>query len=70
MYQVYAPFCLVFLRGLKLTSRHRLQKREKLPLYNTVDDAVELIEKSRNIVILTGAGISEFAFPVPPMYMA
>ncbi|GJE91264.1 SIR2-domain-containing protein [Phanerochaete sordida] len=35
-----------------------LQKREKLPMYNTVDDAVELIKKSRNIMILTGAGIS------------
>lgn len=37
---------------------HRLQAREKLPVYNTVDDAVDLIKKSHNIMILTGAGIS------------
>jgi len=30
----------------------------KLPEYNTIDDAVELIKKSRNIIVLTGAGIS------------
>lgn len=30
----------------------------KLPEYNTIDDAVELIRRSRNIIVLTGAGIS------------
>ncbi|OJD14796.1 hypothetical protein AJ78_04884 [Emergomyces pasteurianus Ep9510] len=33
-------------------------KRVKLPQYNTIDDAVELLKKSRNIIVLTGAGIS------------
>ena len=35
-----------------------LQKRVKLPQYNTIDDAVSLIERSKNIIVLTGAGIS------------
>ena len=34
-----------------------LSKREKLPQYNTIDDAVELLKKSRNIIVLTGAGV-------------
>ncbi|KAJ7155395.1 SIR2-domain-containing protein [Mycena crocata] len=38
--------------------RHRLRLRDKLPDYNTVDDAVRLIRNSRRILILTGAGIS------------
>lgn len=29
-----------------------------MPRYNTIDDAVELLQKSRNIIVLTGAGIS------------
>ncbi|KAK2737166.1 NAD-dependent histone deacetylase sir2 [Myotisia sp. PD_48] len=33
-------------------------KRFKLPEYNTVDDVVGLIKRSKNIVVLTGAGIS------------
>lgn len=41
--------------------RRRLQSREKLPMYNTIDDAVDLIRKSRNIMILTGAGISKLS---------
>ena len=32
--------------------------REKLPQYNTIDDAVDLIKVSKRILILTGAGIS------------
>lgn len=35
-----------------------LRCREKLPEYNTVDDAVELIKKSKRIIVLSGAGIS------------
>lgn len=33
-------------------------KRLKLPEYNTIDDAVELLKKSKNIMVVTGAGIS------------
>ena len=36
-----------------------LQKRQKISYYNSIDDAVDLIQKSRNILILTGAGISK-----------
>ncbi|MCJ1479479.1 NAD-dependent histone deacetylase sir2 [Lambiella insularis] len=35
-----------------------LQKRVKLPQYNTLDDAVSLLKRCRNIIVLTGAGIS------------
>lgn len=35
-----------------------LSKRAKLPQYNTVADAVSLIQRSKNIIVLTGAGIS------------
>jgi len=43
---------------LSLALTRELSKRAKLTRYNTVDDAVELIEKSKNIIVLTGAGIS------------
>ena len=43
---------------LSLAISRELSKRIKLPEYNTVDDAVELIKKSQNIIVLTGAGIS------------
>ncbi|TKA76892.1 hypothetical protein B0A49_01297 [Cryomyces minteri] len=35
-----------------------LSKRCKLPQYNTIDDAAALLEKSRKIIVITGAGIS------------
>lgn len=35
-----------------------LSKRLKLSKYNTVDDAAELIKNAKNIIVLTGAGIS------------
>lgn len=43
---------------LTLAMTRELVKRAKLPKYNTIDDAVALLKASRNIVVLTGAGIS------------
>ena len=43
---------------LCLAMSRELSKRAKLLRYNTVDDAVELLQKSSNIIVLTGAGIS------------
>ena len=43
----------------------RLRNRDKLPQYNTIADAVQLIQQSRRILILTGAGISG---SYPPVY--
>ncbi|GLJ59177.1 hypothetical protein SUGI_1496530 [Cryptomeria japonica] len=36
-------------------------KRKKLPHFNTIDDAIELINKSKRILVLSGAGISTSA---------
>jgi NAD-dependent histone deacetylase SIR2 len=35
-----------------------LRRREKLADVNTVDDAVELLRNAKNIMVLSGAGIS------------
>ncbi|RYO74262.1 hypothetical protein DL766_002229 [Monosporascus sp. MC13-8B] len=43
---------------LTLAFSRELAKRAKLDIYNSVDDAVRLIHSSRNIIVLTGAGIS------------
>ena len=32
-------------------------RRAKLPEFNTINDAVELLKKSKNIIVLTGAGV-------------
>lgn len=32
-------------------------RREKLPQYNTIDDAVDLMKSAKNIIVLTGAGV-------------
>ncbi|EHA56672.1 hypothetical protein MCOR27_004416 [Pyricularia oryzae] len=47
----YLPF-------LSLAMTRELQKRAKLEQYNSFDDAVNLIKRSKNIIVLTGAGIS------------
>ncbi|KAL4078961.1 DHS-like NAD/FAD-binding domain-containing protein [Scleroderma yunnanense] len=43
---------------LRVAISRVLHLREKLSRYNTIDDAVSLIQGSRRIIILTGAGIS------------
>lgn len=50
---------------LILTLRLRLQLRERLSQYNTLQDVVNLITSSRRILVLTGAGISEYAYADP-----
>lgn len=42
---------------LSLAISRELSKRVKLPQYNTVDDAVDLLKNSNNIIVLTGAGV-------------
>ncbi|KAL6304547.1 SIR2-domain-containing protein [Sparassis latifolia] len=43
---------------LRVALSRELQSREKLTAYNTIDDAVTLIRRSKRILVLTGAGIS------------
>ncbi|KAJ2890742.1 NAD-dependent protein deacetylase hst1 [Zalerion maritima] len=47
-----------YLPVLMLAFSRELAKRAKLMRYNTIDDAANLIQKSKNIIVLTGAGIS------------
>ncbi|GAW14272.1 hypothetical protein ANO14919_036720 [Xylariales sp. No.14919] len=47
-----------YLGLLTLAMTRELTKRAKIMSYNSVDDAVQLLKRSRNIVVLTGAGIS------------
>ncbi|KAK4508073.1 hypothetical protein PRZ48_001810 [Zasmidium cellare] len=44
------------LLGLAITRAY--YKRRKLEQYNTIDDAAHLLRRSRNIMVITGAGIS------------
>ncbi|SCV70312.1 BQ2448_1706 [Microbotryum intermedium] len=46
------------LRLLKIAASRVLRNRDRLEQYSTVDDVVELIRKSKNIMVLTGAGVS------------
>ncbi|GAC72814.1 TRAPP 20 K subunit [Moesziomyces antarcticus T-34] len=48
----------VLLPILKTALARILRRREKLPEYNTVDDALELLQRSKRIMVLSGAGIS------------
>lgn len=49
---------MLYCKLLELGIARELSKRVKLPQYNTLDDAVALLKKSQNIIVLTGAGIS------------
>ena len=42
---------------LGLGISRELSKRRKLPQYNTIEDAVALLQESKNIIVLTGAGV-------------
>ncbi|KAM5504545.1 NAD-dependent histone deacetylase sir2 [Microsporum canis] len=43
---------------LSLGMSRESSKRLKLPEYNTIDDVVQLMQKAKNIIVITGAGIS------------
>ncbi|TGO92058.1 hypothetical protein BPOR_0011g00080 [Botrytis porri] len=43
---------------LSFAIRRELQKRIKIPTYNTFDDAIDLIRHAQKIIVITGAGIS------------
>ncbi|QDS74429.1 hypothetical protein FKW77_006133 [Venturia effusa] len=47
-----------YYRLLGLAMLRELNKRQRIEKYKTIDDAAELINKSKNIVVITGAGIS------------
>lgn len=47
-----------FLQILGHLVKRAYSKRQKLPQYNTIDDVAELLRKSTNIMVITGAGIS------------
>jgi NAD+-dependent protein deacetylase SIR2 len=38
--------------------KRELTQRQRLPQYQSLDDAVNLLQKSTNIIVITGAGIS------------
>ncbi|KAJ5133669.1 hypothetical protein N7526_005034 [Penicillium atrosanguineum] len=43
---------------LAIAISREFSKRPKLPQYNSIDDAVKLLQEAKNIIVLTGAGIS------------
>ena len=47
-----------YYRILGLAIQREMQKRVKLEEWNTLDDAVHLLQKASNIIVVTGAGIS------------
>lgn len=46
-----------YLQLLAMGMDNEYSRRLKLPHYNTIDDAVQLLKKSSNIIVLTGAGV-------------
>lgn len=49
---------LALLSFTKLALSRILRRRQKLTQYNTIDDAIHLLKTRKNIIVLTGAGIS------------
>jgi NAD-dependent histone deacetylase SIR2 len=49
---------LALLPFTKLALSRILRRRQKLPQYNTIEDAIHLLKTRKNIIVLTGAGIS------------
>lgn len=47
-----------YYRMLGMLISEEVVKRQKLPQYNSIDDAAELIRQSSKILVITGAGIS------------
>jgi NAD-dependent histone deacetylase SIR2 len=48
----------IFVRVLGAAILRTYYKRRKLAEYNTIDDAAKLLNESKNIMVITGAGIS------------
>lgn len=44
-----------------LAIARELTKRRKLPEHNTFDDAVSLLQQSKNIIVVSGAGVSGYS---------
>jgi hypothetical protein len=42
---------------LAIAISREFSRRPKLPQYNSIDDAVKLLRESKNIIVLTGAGV-------------
>lgn len=50
---------------LAIAISREFSRRQKLPRYNSVTDAVKLLRESKNIIVLTGAGVcSAFTQPL------
>lgn len=47
---------------LAIAFSREFTRRQKLPQYNSIDDAVKLLQESKNIIVLTGAGVSTALF--------
>ncbi|KAL1622743.1 NAD-dependent histone deacetylase sir2 [Diplodia seriata] len=46
---------------LGLAIARELSKRHRLPEHSTIEDAARLLQKSKNIMVITGAGISQIS---------
>lgn len=47
---------------LAIAISREFSRRQKLPQYNTIEDAVRLMNESKNIIVLTGAGVTTSLF--------